>query len=113
CLMAANRYGEAARLLAAGRNSHVHGPGDAELFLHWGEALYMDRRWEAAEDAWLTGITRFPDAYTLYGRLVDFYLGTARPRMASRAVDFAVEENPGHPGNHLLEARLKRKLGDF
>jgi tetratricopeptide (TPR) repeat protein len=113
CLMAANRYGEAARLLAAGRNSQVDGSGDAELFLQWGEALYKDRRWTAAEDAWLTGITRFPDAYAIYGRLVDFYVGTARPHMAERAVDFAADQNPGHPGNLLLEARLKRKLGDF
>jgi tetratricopeptide (TPR) repeat protein len=113
CLMAANRYGEAARLLDAGRNSQVHGPGDAELFLHWGEALYRDRRWDAAEDAWLTGVTRFPDAYPIYGRLIDFYVGTARPRMATRAADFAADQNPGHPGNLLLEARLSRKLGDF
>ena len=28
-------------------HGHVHGPGDAELFLQWGEALYKDRRWEA------------------------------------------------------------------
>lgn len=112
-LFGANRYREAARMLTVGRGFSAGPESDAELHLHLGEALFQDRRWDAAEDAWLKGITRVPTAYVLYSRLLDFYLGTARPAQAARVVAHAASENPGHPGNLLLEARLNRKLADY
>jgi tetratricopeptide (TPR) repeat protein len=113
CLMGANRFGEAAQMLHAGRSVSGDAAGDAELHLQLGEALFQGRRWEAAEEAWLAGITRHSRSYPLYARLVDYYLGINRPRQAARVVDFARGENPGHPGNLLLEVRLHRKLGDY
>lgn len=111
CLMGTNRYGEAASMLRAGRGAGD--AGDADLHLQLGEALFQDRKWDAAEDAWLVGIKRFKDSYTLYSRLVDFYMGAARPKHAMMTVQFAAGLNPGHPGNLLLEVRLNRKMGDF
>lgn len=113
CLMGANRYGEAARMLAAGKSVPGNAASDADLHLQLGEALFQDRRWEAAEEAWLSGITKFPRYYPLFSRLLDYYLGTANPRQAGRVVAFAEDQNPGHPGNLLLRVRLDRKLGDF
>lgn len=111
-LFGANRFGEAARLLAAGRGFSAGAEGDTELHLRLGEALFQDRRWDAAETAWLQGITRAPAAYPIYSRLIDFYLGTAKPSQAFRVAAYAASENPGHPGNLLLEVRLSRKLAD-
>lgn len=112
CLLGMGRYAEAARMLAAGRGTGAS-ESDAELHLQLGEALFLDRRWEPAEDAWLAGISRFPGYFPLYARLIDYYLGTTRPIQASRVVDFARKRNPDHPGNQLLDARFHRKLGDF
>lgn len=112
CLLGMGRYAEAARMLAAGRGTGTS-DSDAELHLQLGEALFLDKRWDSAEDAWLAGISRFPGNFTLYARLVDYYLGTARLAQASRVVDFARKRNPDHPGNQLLEARFHRKLGEF
>lgn len=112
-LMGTNRYGEAARMLSAGRGVDTDLVAEAGLHLKLGEALFQDRRWEAAEEAWMAGISRCPKSYPLYSRLVDYYLGTAQPAQAARVVAFADRENPDHPGNRLLEARYYRKLGDF
>jgi predicted Zn-dependent protease len=111
CLMGTNRYGEAARMLSESRG--VPDGNDAELHLHLGEALFQDRRWQAAEETWLAGITRFPSSYALLSRLVDYYVGAARPGLARRVVAYAGDQNPGHPGNLLLAARLDRKLGEY
>lgn len=112
-LMGANRYGEAARMLSAGKAVSGDPAGDANLHLQLGEAFFQDRRWESAEESWLTGITRYPKSYPLYSRLLDFYVGTARPAQARRVLAYAEERNPAHPGNLLLDARLNRKLGDY
>lgn len=112
CLMGTNRYAEAARMLSAGR-----APGtldsDEDIHLQLGEALFQDRRWEAAEEAWLAGIARIPASYKLFSRLADYYLGAARPGQAARVVAFAGDRNPGHPGNLLLQVHFHRKLGDY
>lgn len=111
CLMGTNRYGEAARMLSQGKG--VAGGNDAELHLQLGEALFHDRRWAAAEDTWQAGITRFPSSFALLSRLMDYYIGVARPNLAARVVAYAEEWNPGHPGNLLLAVRYDRKLGDY
>jgi Flp pilus assembly protein TadD len=109
-LMANNRYGEAARMLAQGRTVLQ---GEALVYLQWGEALFLDRRWEEAEGVWLEGASRFPSSYDLLWRLAEYYVGTARPGKAVRVLKFGEDRNPGHPGNRLLEARLHRKLGEY
>jgi tetratricopeptide (TPR) repeat protein len=109
-LMANNRYADAARMLAEGRSVLQ---GEALVYLQWGEALFLDRRWEEAEAVWLEGASRFPSAYDLLWRLAEYYVGTARPAKALRVLKFGEDRNPGHPGNHLLEARLHRKLGEY
>lgn len=109
-LMANNRYAEAARMLAQGRTELQ---GEALVYLQWGEALFLDRRWEEAEAVWLEGVSRFPSAYELLGRLTEYYVATARPDKARRVLKFGEQRNPGHPGNHLLETRLHRKLGEY
>lgn len=110
CLMGTHRYGEAATMLAAGRNELQ---GEEVIYLQWGEALFLDRRWEDAEKIWLEGVSRFPKSYDLMSRLVEYYISTAKPAKARRVVSFGETRNPGHPGNLLLEARLHRKLGQF
>jgi Flp pilus assembly protein TadD len=109
-LMANNRYADAARMLAEGRSELQ---GEALVYLQWGEALFLDRRWEEAEAVWLEGAGRFPASYDLLWRLAEYYVGTARPAKALRVLKFGADRNPGHPGNHLLEARLHRKLGEY
>jgi tetratricopeptide (TPR) repeat protein len=109
-LMANNRYADAARMLAEGRTELQ---GEALVYLQWGEALFLDRRWEEAEAVWLEGISRFPSSYDLLGRLAEFHISTARPEKAMRVLRYGEQRNPGHPGNRLLEARLHRKLGHF
>jgi tetratricopeptide (TPR) repeat protein len=109
-LMANNRYSEAARMLAEGRTELQ---GEALVYLQWGEALFLDRRWEEAEAIWLEGISRFPSSYDLLSRLAEFHIATARPEKAKRVLKFGEQRNPGHPGNRLLEARLHRKLGEY
>lgn len=109
-LMANNQYAEAARLLAEGRTELQ---GEALVYLQWGEALFLDRRWEEAETVWLEGASRFPGSYDLLWRLAEYYVGTARPAKAHRVLKFGEDRNPGHPGNRLLEARLHRKLGEY
>ena len=113
CLMGTNRYGEAASMLKAGSTVGGSAAADADLHLQLGEALFQDRKWDAAEEAWLVGIKRFPASYALFSRLVDFYVGAARPRQATRVVVLAAARNPGHPGNLLLEVRLNRKMGGY
>jgi tetratricopeptide (TPR) repeat protein len=110
CLMGTHRYGEAAPMLAAGRNELQ---GEELIYLQWGEALFLDRRWEDAEKIWLEGVSRFPKSYDLMSRLVEYYISTAKPSKARRVVSFGESRNPGHPGNLLLEARLHRKLGQY
>lgn len=109
-LMANNRYADAARMLAAGRTELQ---GEALVYLQWGEALFLDRRWEEAENVWLEGVSRFPASYDLLWRLAEYYVATARPAKAMRVLQFGEQRNPGHPGNRLLEARLHRKLGEY
>jgi tetratricopeptide (TPR) repeat protein len=109
-LMANNRYAEAARMLAEGRTELQ---GEALVYLQWGEALFLDRRWEEAEAVWLEGVSRFPASYELLGRLAEYYIGTARPEKALRVLKFGEDRNPGHPGNRLLETRVRRKLGEY
>lgn len=110
CLMGSNRYAEAARMLAAGRNELQ---GEEAVYLQWGEALFLDRRWQDAETVWLEGVSRFPKSYELLSRLVEYYIQTAKPAKARRVIVFGETRNPGHAGNLLLEARLNRKLGAF
>ncbi|MDB5050273.1 MAG: tetratricopeptide repeat protein [Fibrobacteres bacterium] len=110
CLMGTNQYGEAARMLSAGRNEIQ---AEEIIYLQWGEALFLDRRWESAEAVWLEGISRFPKSYELMSRLVEYYISTAKPAKARRVVAFGESRNPGNPGNLLLDARLHRKLGFF
>lgn len=110
CLMGTNRYGEAARMLAVGRNEIQ---AEEIIYLQWGEALFLDRRWESAEAVWLEGVSRFPKSYELLSRLVDYYIGIAKPGKARRVVAFGESRNPGNPGNLLLDARLQRKLGFY
>ncbi|HKP94588.1 MAG TPA: tetratricopeptide repeat protein [Fibrobacteria bacterium] len=110
CLMGANRYAEAARMLSAGRNEIQ---AEEIIYLQWGEALFLDRRWEGAEAVWLEGVSRFPKSYDLMSRLVEYYISTAKPAKARRVVAFAGTRNPGNPGNLLLDARLHRKLGFY
>ncbi|MDB5105764.1 MAG: Tetratricopeptide repeat domain protein [Fibrobacteres bacterium] len=110
CLMGTNQYGEAARMLAAGRNELQ---AEELVYLQWGEALFLDRRWESAEAVWLEGVSRFPKSYDLMSRLVEYYIQIAKPAKARRVIVFGETRNPGHPGNLLLDARLHRKLGDF
>jgi tetratricopeptide (TPR) repeat protein len=110
CLMGTNQYGEAARMLSAGRNEIQ---AEEIIYLQWGEALFLDRRWESAEAVWLEGISRFPKSYELLSRLVEYYIATAKPAKARRVVAFGETRNPGNPGNLLLDARLHRKLGFF
>jgi predicted Zn-dependent protease len=110
CLMGANRYAEAARMLAAGRNELQ---GEEAVYLQWGEALFLDRRWQEAEDVWLEGVSRFPKSYDLLSRLVEYYIQTAKPARARRVIVFGETRNPQHAGNLLLQARLNRKLGAF
>ena len=109
-LMAGDRYADAARMLSLGRTELQ---GEALVYLQWGEALFLDRRWEEAEGIWLEGISRFPASYDLLSRLADYYLGTARPAKARRVLQYGEQRNPGHPGNRLLETRLHRKLAEF
>lgn len=109
-LMANNRYAEAAAMLARGRNAPQ---AEALVYLQWGEALFLDRRWEQAEAVWLEGVGRFPASYELLTRLAEYYVATARPGKAMRVLHFGETRNPGHPGNRLLEARLNRKLGNY
>jgi thioredoxin-like negative regulator of GroEL len=110
CLMGANRYAEAARMLAAGRNELQ---GEEAIYLQWGEALFLDRRWTDAEVVWLEGVSRFPKSYELLSRLVEYYIQTAKPAKARRVIVYGETRNPEHAGNLLLEARLNRKLGAF
>jgi tetratricopeptide (TPR) repeat protein len=110
CLMGNNRYAEAARMLSAGRNEIQ---AEEIIYLQWGEALFLDRRWESAEAVWLEGVSRFPKSYELMSRLVEYYIQTAKPAKARRIVAFAETRNPGNPGNLLLDARLQRKLGFY
>lgn len=110
CLMGTRQYAEAARMLAAGRDELQ---GEESVYLQWGEALFLDRRWENAEAVWLEGVSRFPQSYDLLSRLVEYYLQIAKPAKARRVIAFGETRNPGHPGNLLLEARLNRKLGQF
>lgn len=110
CLMGTQQYGEAARMLAAGRNELQ---GEESVYLQWGEALFLDRRWDNAEAVWLEGVSRFPRSYDLLSRLVEYYIQTAKPAKARRVIAFGESRNPGHPGNLLLDARLNRKLGGF
>ncbi|GEM_PF-1807094 len=110
CLMGTNQYAEAARMLAAGRNELQ---GEELIYLQWGEALFLDRKWEDAEAVWLEGVSRFPKSYDLLSRLVEYYIQTAKPAKARRVIVFGETRNPAHPGNLLLDARLNRKLGDF
>jgi predicted Zn-dependent protease len=110
CLMGANRYAEAARMLAAGRNELQ---GEEAVYLQWGEALFLDRRWQEAEAVWLEGVSRFPKSYDLLSRLVEYYIQTAKPARARRVIVFGETRNPEHAGNLLLQARLNRKLGAF
>lgn len=107
-LMANNRYADAARMLAEGRSELQ---AEALVYLQWGEALFLDRRWEEAEAVWLEGASRLPGSYELLCRLADYYIGTARPEKAMRVLEYGQNRNPGHPANRLLEARLHRKLG--
>jgi predicted Zn-dependent protease len=109
-LMGNNRYGEAARMLAQG---HTELQGEELVYLQWGEALFLDRKWDDAEAVWLEGVGRFPGSYDLLWRLAEFYVGTARPDKAMRVLRFGEGRNPAHPGNRLLETRLHRKLGQF
>jgi tetratricopeptide (TPR) repeat protein len=110
CLMGNNRYAEAAQMLSAGRNEIQ---AEEIIYLQWGEALFLDRRWESAEAVWQEGISRFPKSYELMSRLVEYYIQTAKPAKAHRIVVFAETHNPGNPGNLLLDARLQRKLGFY
>ena len=110
CLMGDNQYAEAARMLSAGRNEIQ---AEEVIYLQWGEALFLDRRWESAEAVWLEGISRFPKSYELMSRLVEYYISTAKPAKARRVVAFGESRNPGNPGNLLLDARLLRKLGYY
>ncbi|MEO7423763.1 MAG: tetratricopeptide repeat protein [Fibrobacteria bacterium] len=109
-LMGSNQYGEAARMLSAGRNEIE---AEEIIYLQWGEALFLDRRWESAETVWLEGVGRFPKSYELMSRLVEYYVSTAKPARARRVVAFGETRNPGNPGNLLLDARLLRKLGFY
>jgi Flp pilus assembly protein TadD len=109
-LMGSSQYGEAARMLAAGRNEIE---AEEIIYLQWGEALFLDRRWEAAETVWLEGVSRFPKSYELLSRLVEYYIAIAKPAKARRVVAFGESRNPGNPGNLLLDARLLRKLGYY
>ena len=109
-LMGSNRYAEAAKMLSAGRNEIE---AEEVIYLQWGEALFLDRRWEAAEAVWLEGVSRFPKSYELLSRLIEYYVATAKPGKARRVVAFGEQRNPGNPGNLLLQARLLRKLGYY
>ena len=109
-LMGNNLYAEAAAMLAVGRTELQ---AEALVYLQWGEALFLDRKWEDAEAVWLEGVSRFPASYDLLWRLSEYYLGTARPAKAARVLKFGADRNPAHPGNHLLEVRLHRKLGEY
>ncbi len=110
CLLGNNRYAEAVGMLEASRGQVRSEPN---LFLQLGEALFQDRRWEEAESAWLEGVDLFPNAYELLSRMVDYYIGIARPEKAWRVVHFAESHNPEAPGNLLMRARLGRKLGAY
>lgn len=109
-LMGNHMYAEAARMLGQGRTELQ---AEALVYLQWGEALFLDRKWESAEAVWLEGVSRFPASYDLLWRLADYYLGTARPGKALRVLKFGSDRNQGHPGNRLLEVRLHRKLGEY
>jgi tetratricopeptide (TPR) repeat protein len=109
-MLGLNRFVDAARLISASRPWM---DGDADLYRSWGEALFQDRRWDEAEAAWLEGTRKFPDAYGLLSRLLEFYFGSAQPEKAERVAAYARVKNPAHPGNLLLEARLSRKQGNF
>ncbi len=109
-LMGSNQYAEAAHMLSAGRNEIE---AEEIIYLQWGEALFLDRRWEAAEAVWLEGVSRFPKSYELMSRLIEYYISTAKPAQARRVVVFGETHNPGNPGNLLLDARLLRKLGYY
>jgi tetratricopeptide (TPR) repeat protein len=109
-LMGSGQYADAARMLSAGRNEIE---AEEIIYLQWGEALFLDRRWEAAEAVWLEGVSRFPKSYELMSRLIEYYIGTAKPAKARRVVAFGESHNPGNPGNLLLNARLLRKLGYY
>ena len=108
--MRAQRYGEAARMLSVGRNELQ---AEETIYLQWGEALFLDRRWADAEVAWLEGVKRLPGSFELLARMVDYYLGAANPERARRVLAFAEARHPGHPGNLLLQARLHRKLSSY
>ena len=79
CLLGVNRHGEAARMLGSCRRQFA---ADAELNLQLGQALFLDRRWEEAEAAWLAGLRKHPDSYVLLSRLLEFYIQSARPSQA-------------------------------
>jgi len=111
CLMGNNRYEEASRMLALGRGEVL---ADADLYLQLGEAYFMDRHWEEAEKAWLDGVSRYPASYDILSRLVEYYIGAAKPDRARRATpgipatfcskrasrgNSAVTPPPGRPWN--------------
>jgi thioredoxin-like negative regulator of GroEL len=109
-MMANQRYAEAAAMLSQGRTELQ---AEELVYLQWGEALFLDRKWDEAEAVWIEGISRFPSSYPLLSRLSEYYVATARPAKALRVLRFGEDRNPGHPGNRLLEARLNRKLGEY
>ncbi len=109
-LMGNHRYPEAAKMLSQGRNELQ---GEELVYLQWGEALFLDRKWDDAEAVWIEGISRFPASYELMWRLSEYYIGTARPAKAMRVLKYGEGKNPGHPGNRLLETRVHRKLGEY
>jgi tetratricopeptide (TPR) repeat protein len=110
CLLGNNLYEEASKILVVGQQDFQF---DANLYLQLGEAQFMGRHWVEAEKTWLDGVTRYPNSYSLFLRLLEYYVGTAQPERARRVVAFAEQRNPENPGNLLLEAHLKRKLSNF
>ena len=110
CLLGTNRFIEAAGALETCRAAISVDP---EVYLQLGEALFLGRKWEQAENVWVEGARKFPASYGLLSRLMEYYLGTARVEQSRRVVGFAERHNPGHPGNLLLNSRLDRKLSSY
>lgn len=110
CLLGNNQYSEAVEMLSVGKDESY---AEADMYLQLGEAQFLDRQWVDAEKTWLKGLGLYQKSYDLYSRLIEYYISVAKPEMARRVAKVAETRNPGHPGNHLLQARLKRKMNSY
>lgn len=110
CLFEQNYFAEAAEFLSQVKNQNW---ADDKLYVQTGEAHFLNRNWETAEKVWLEGLNRFPSSYPIMSRLIDYYIGTARPNRAAHVVAYGEKFNHGNPGNLLLQIQLKRKVSNY